>query len=115
MPSLIGLPLLPLIAALMYAFVLFDRLVRAHYENHRDDWEKTGRPAGFFWRAVECHSYRSHLARARLSLVWLLRTPAWIAHSPALAVTLRRLRLAVVTWNVGILTWLAAFVSHSQN
>jgi len=98
-----AVPLVPLIAVLFYAFVLFDRLLRAEYEQHRPAWQKDGRPAGFFWRAQECHFITSNLARARLSFAWLFRTPGWVAGSPALAATLRRQRLAVLVWSIGVL------------
>jgi len=111
MPYLIAIPLVPLIAVLFYAFVLFDRLLRAEYEQHRPAWETDGRPAGFFWRAQECGFITSHLARARLSFAWLFRTPAWIAGSPVLAAMLRRHRFAVLVWNIGLLIWFGIFLS----
>jgi len=111
MPYLIAIPLVPLIAVLLYAFALFDRLVRAEYEQHRPAWETDGRPAGFFWRAQECDFLFSKLAKMRLTLVWLFRTPAWITGSPALAAMLRRHRFAVLVWNIGVLIWFGIFLS----
>jgi hypothetical protein len=112
MPYLIAiflLPLLTLVVVLIYGFVAFDRLLRAEYEQHRPTWETDGRPAGYFWRAQECGFITSHLARIRLSTVWLFCTPAWIASSPALLTKLRRLRFAVLIWNVGVLVWFGIF------
>src|SRR5438270_7914412 len=110
MPYLIAILFVPLTAVLFYAFVLFDRLVRAEYEHHRPAWESDGRPAGFFWRAQECDFFTSKLMRIRLTLGWLFRTPAWIASSPALVTILRRHRVAVLIWNIGVLVLFVLFL-----
>src|SRR5436190_21584352 len=111
MPFLTAIILIPLIALLFYAFVMFDRLLRAEYQQHRPVWETDGRPVGFFWRAQESGLLTGHIARARLTFAWLFRTPAWIAGSPALVTMLRRLRFAVLIWNVGVLVWFAIFLT----
>jgi hypothetical protein len=98
------------IGVLFYAFVLFDRLLRAEYEQHRPAWETDGRPAGFFWRAKECRFITSHLARARLSFAWLFSTPAWVAGTSDLTSMLRHIRYAVFVWNVGILILFGMFL-----
>jgi hypothetical protein len=99
-----------LLIVLFYAFLLFDRLIRAEYEQHRQIWEADGRPAGYFWRPAECTLIASRFAKSRLSLVWLFQTPAWIANSPVLRALLRQHRLAVLIWNVGILVWAVFFL-----
>lgn len=104
--------LLPLVAVLIYAFVMFDRLLRAEYRQHRVAWVNDGRPAGFFWRAEECSFVSSHIARARLAFAWLFSTPTWAAGSAPLLGILRRLRLAVLIWNVGFLAWFAIFAAQ---
>jgi hypothetical protein len=100
------LPVVTLVAVLTYGFVVFDRLVRVEYEEHRVTWENDGRPNGFFWRAKECNLLTSGFARMRLSFFWLFNTPTWVASSPPLVTKFRCYRLAVLAWNVGILTWL---------
>jgi hypothetical protein len=110
MPYLVAIFFLPLFVVLLYAFVLFDRLLRAEYEHHRSAWETDGRPAGFFWRAQECGLVASQLAGARLSFEWLFRTPAWIAGSPVLVTMLRRHRFAVLVWNIGVLVLFVIFL-----
>ena len=64
MPFITAIILIPLIAVLFYAFVMFDRLLRAEYQQHRPVWETDGRPAGFFWRAEECDFFTGHGACA---------------------------------------------------
>jgi hypothetical protein len=90
---------------LICALALFDRLIRAEYEQHRPTWETDGRPAGIFWRARECRFITSDLARTRLSFVWLFRTPTWVAGSPDLAAVMRRHRGVVVIWHIAIVIW----------
>ena len=94
------------VAALLYAFVLFDRLVRAEYSSDRRSWEADGRPHGFLWRAPESTWFRRSLATPRLSLAWVFKTPAWAAASPTHRRLLRRFRICVLAWNailVGLL------------
>src|SRR4051812_39784312 len=110
MPPALFLPLIPLIGVLLYAFILFDRLLRTEYQEFRNAWNADGRPVGFFWRAPECDRFTSNLARVRLSLAWLFRTPSWISASPALSTQLRRHRWAVFIWNVGLLIWFVFFL-----
>ncbi len=113
MPYLLVIFLFPLIAVLFYAFVLFDRLLRAEYKQHRSAWVTDGRPSGFFWRAQECDFLLSKLARLRLTFVWLFRTPPWVASSPSLAAMLWRLRFAVLVWNIGILVLFVVLLAYS--
>jgi hypothetical protein len=80
------------ISALLYAFAIFDRLVRAEYGQHRAAWKADGRPRGFFWHAPECTLFRSAWATNRLSFVWLFKTPAWAASSATYRGWLKHLR-----------------------
>jgi len=100
MPFLIAVGLVLAVALLLYAFAMFDRLVRAEYEGAREAWEADGRPRGFFWKAPECTWYRSAWALNRLSFVWLFATPGWVARSPTSRNSLRRWRVSVLTWNI---------------
>jgi hypothetical protein len=110
MPYLIGFALVPLIAVLLYSFVLFDRLVRVEHEQHRALWEADGRPCGFFWHPKEASRLGSGLACTRLSLIWLFRSPSWISESPNMTATWHRLRFTVLVWNVGVVAWFALFL-----
>ena len=100
MPFVLPIGIVVAIAVLLYAFLLFDRVVRAEYENAREAWEVDGRPRGFFWKAPECTVYRSTWALNHVSFAWLFATPAWASHSPAFRNSLRRWRISVLTWNV---------------
>jgi hypothetical protein len=69
-------------ATILYQMSLFDRLIRWEYEHHRDQWERDGKPDGYFWRAGECKFWSSDMAKKRLTGVWLFKTPGWVATSP---------------------------------
>jgi hypothetical protein len=110
LPFLPIIALLPFIAVLVRAFMLFDELIRAEYEHHRSAWEADRRPSGFFWRAPQRVFLVSQLARQRLAYSLLFRTPPWIAGSPALVALLRRFRIAVLVWNIAALILLVIFL-----
>jgi hypothetical protein len=96
-----------LLPVLLGAFVTFDQLIRREYAAHRADWERDGRPHGFFWRPPVTDR-PDWLARAGWSLAqwrvmgWLFRTPLWAATDSRAVRLLRRLRILVLVWNVGI-------------
>jgi len=110
MPLFFVVPVVLLVPVLFYAFFLFDRLVQAEYQEHREAWEADGRPAGFFWRPPESRFLACGPARTRLALALLFRTPGWIAASPALTTQLRWHRWLVLVWNVGILVAFVFFL-----
>lgn len=66
----------------VYQMWLFDRLIRWEYEYHRDQWERDGKPDGFFWRAQECKVWSGDMAKKRLTTGWIFKTPGWAANSP---------------------------------
>lgn len=138
--------LAPLLALVIYAQVLFHRLLRKEYEQFREVWEMDGKPYfkgcplcaltncprpsmstglfrsllkilgwllawGRFCLATQCAMIRSCWACNRVMLVWLLWTPTWIASSPALVSMLRRCRVAVLVWNIGVLVWFGLLLS----
>ena len=109
-PYLIAVALIPLLAVLLYSFVLFDRLVRFEYEQHRASWDADGRPHGFLWHPRETNRLGSALACMRASIIWLFRSPPWVSESATLTVIWHRFRFAVLVWNVGVVAWFALFL-----
>ena len=71
-----------IIFAIVYHMWLFDYLVRWEYEHHREQWERDGKPSGFFWRPKECVFWSSHSAMHRLAGIVIFRTPDWAAERP---------------------------------
>jgi hypothetical protein len=70
------------ISAVFYQMILFDRLVKWEYEHHREQWERDGRPVGYFWKADECGFWSGDNAKKRVEFLWIFRTPRWISESP---------------------------------
>ena len=116
--SVFTLPCLAVSAAgILRSQLLYDRLVRAEYAEHRAAWELDDRPGGFFWWPRECRLIRSGFARSSLSRSLLTSTPDWVAGSPHLRRCLWQLRLsmlvavasmlvlAVATWGWVIAIW----------
>lgn len=116
-PYILVAPLaLLLLLALLGTFISFDRLVRLQYDEYRSEWEKDGKPSGFFWRPPEWRSQgwlqalHSGLATHRVSFLWLIWTPAWMRETREGMTTARRMRVLALVWNVGIVVVLTLVV-----
>ena len=76
------------ILILIAAFLTFDRLLFVEYSSYRKNWERDGKPHGFFWTPAELKGsgfwgfVRSSVAHKRLRFDWLFVTPPWIRESP---------------------------------
>jgi len=86
------------VAFLLPSFVTFDRLIRLQADAHHESWIADGRPHGMFWRAPG----GSHWAKQRCMMAWPLRTPKWAKSDQEALQLLRRLRVLVLLWNVGV-------------
>jgi hypothetical protein len=100
---------LGLMAVLLMAFANFDRLVKIEYKKYKEKWVKDGKPRGFFWRPSEipwfAFAIASSLAMQSLSIKWLFKTPEWVTNDLEAKECLRKLRLYVLIFNVGIIVW----------
>ncbi|HSB03244.1 MAG TPA: hypothetical protein VLE49_21520 [Anaerolineales bacterium] len=81
-----------LVSVLFGAFFTFDQLVRLEYHSYPSDWEKDGRPRGFFW-------FPSGWRGSNASLIWLFSTPEWVRNDEKAKKLIRRLRILVLIWN----------------
>jgi hypothetical protein len=93
--------------AIIYYMKLFDLLVGWEYQNHRDQWERDGKPDGFFWRGAECIPRSSGLAKKRLDVKWLFKTPDWAVQNTKCRFWLMQRRCIAAAVAVGILSVLA--------
>jgi hypothetical protein len=91
------------VLSVVRAMWLFDSLVRWQYEHLREQWESDGKPHGIFWSAKESDGRRSETAKQRLNVVWLFKTPEWIARFPECRRWLSHYRIAAVISNLSIL------------
>ncbi len=92
----LGLPVLFL------AFRAFNALIALERTRHPAVWERDGRPEPlltWFGRT----SLRSWIATQRCSVVWVFKTPSWAKADPEALLQLRRLRLFVGIWNLGVM------------
>ena len=90
---------------LFFAFVNFYKLVKIEYRKYRAEWIKDGKPRGFFWRPPESTWFASSIAMQGLSWKWLFKTPQWMSGDPEAIYLLKRLRLFVLIFNIGIVVW----------
>jgi len=94
-----------LMVLLFTAFFNFDTIVKIEHEKYNHEWIKDGKPIGFFWRSSQCTWLSSAMALQRLSFRWLFTTPPWIRNDSDALLHLKRLRLFVLFFNVGIIAW----------
>ena len=66
-------------------FIVLDRLIRLEYRNWRKEWQKDGRPHGYFFVPAESKSFGGLLVSLRSSralrtvwIEWLFKTPEWM-------------------------------------
>jgi hypothetical protein len=109
------LGILILIPILFLALVNFDRLVKSEFHKHKPQWIKDGKPGGFFWRPYESTFILSALATKRLSFSWLFKTPQWVDEDPEARESLKKLRLFVLLWNVGVILWFVSILIVAFN
>lgn len=114
---LLSLAAAAIVASALYYMRLFDFLVRWEYRHRREQWERDGKPDGFFWRAEECVPWSSGVAKKRLDVSWLFKTPDWAAENTECRSWLLQRRLLCAVGVLAILALLARllfarFVHH---
>jgi hypothetical protein len=65
-------------------FLIFDQIIRIQYKNYYSEWEKAGKPHGFFFRPKEAFiipnfmpEFGSWRAMQRLCFTFQWKTPEW--------------------------------------
>lgn len=62
----------------------YDSLLKIFYLKHRDEWEKSERPIGMFWKPPDVgfiktlYWNKNTMSRQRLFCTWLSATPEWV-------------------------------------
>ena len=100
---IIELIFLALMVLLFFALFNFDSLVKIEYKQHNEDWIKDDKPKGFFWRAPGGPLFSGSIATQKLSFVWLFRTPHWVNNDTEAKIHLKRLRIFVLIFNIGVI------------
>ena len=100
---------LVLIPVLLATFIVFDKLVLLEYFEYKSNWERDGKPHGFFWVPPECRvaggllvRFGSSAALQRKSFAWLFSTPEWMRRDKRALTLVRWFRVLVFSWNVGL-------------
>lgn len=117
MQTLLLIALFVLMFALLLSgfgsYILFGMIVRIEHDHHHAEWERDGRPFGFFERpdTGECLLNKPRyiskgMQSIGLSFLWMLRTPRWAADDPEAVRLLKWLRVCAI---YGIAGWLVAF------
>jgi hypothetical protein len=86
---------LPLaMTALVGRFVCFDRLIRILFSERHAEWDKLGRPPGFFWFPKGASIWGGAFQRGQLCSDWFAEMPDWISENEDRLRKYRQFRLA---------------------
>ena len=70
----------PFLLVLFFSFRSFDELLRVQVSVARPEWEKMGKPSGYFWKPPESNSITPRL-RGYIWSRWFLHRPHWAESS----------------------------------
>lgn len=104
------------------AFCMFGDLVQFEHDRHREQWERDGRPSGFFHRPDTGQNLLMKNDPLRmfhcgvLWLAWLIRTPDWMTGDSEALRAHWWLRACTLYWNCGLLAGLfgAAWIANNH-
>lgn len=80
MIDLFGIYFAVLILILLIGFIIFDKILRFEYENHREIWEEDKKPIGILWVPDKASVLYGSYARNSLAIKWLFKNPQWAEH-----------------------------------
>jgi hypothetical protein len=86
---------------------VLDFLQKLLYSEVAEEWERDGKPNGFFWQVGERALWSSHIAMKRLDLLWLVETPNWARQNPKCRRWLLQKRILASTTVLAVLALLA--------
>ena len=109
--------LFTLLLACFGVFITFGELVQIEHDQYREEWERDGRPYGFFSRPDTgeqlIFGFRRNPLKSLqafiLALSWFLRTPRWAASDQDAIRILWWLRACWLYWNFGMLLPMISF------
>jgi len=95
-----------LVPILIWAFNIFDNLIKLEFESFHQQWIADGRPSGLYWRPTDYQpSFKSGIATQKSMLVLLFCRLEWVASSDYASRLQRKYRILVLTWNVCLILW----------
>ena len=72
----------------------FDELIKLEHQEFHSNWEKDGKPYGFFWQSRESNFFTSSFARNTLLTYWFFAIPKWMLSSTQAMKLHKRYRIA---------------------
>ncbi|HQU85695.1 MAG TPA: hypothetical protein PKY59_21345 [Pyrinomonadaceae bacterium] len=100
------------ITSLLSGFILFDRIVKFQFENYWDEWEKIGKPSGFFLSIGDSTFLTSSLSRNIRIISWTFASDEWMKKEPSVIKKVWLMRSSIYCfW----LNWIVVFVFNSKS
>lgn len=109
-PIAVFVTFLGLLVILIRVFRHFDRLLQIEFNRYPHQWLEDGASWGFFWKPPDASGSGSVMARHRLSLTWIFKTPAWMENDSEAQANLKQFRFYCLAWNLGIIAWFLLFL-----
>lgn len=107
---IICVPWLLMPAIYLFAFYNFSQILKKLHNETPDLWQKEGRPIGMlFWKPPNHKASWSDMTTGVLVFKWLFVTPLWANDNQEFLSLFRKMRLAVLFWNLGILVNVLVF------
>lgn len=83
-------------AILLRSFFIFDDILRKEYLEHPSEWEKDGKPIGFFWVPKGGTVILGSYARSSLATKWAFSVPTWAKSRPDLVPLFAKLKRSMI-------------------
>jgi hypothetical protein len=93
-----------LFLALVLSFVMFDRILRFQYHNHRELWDTQGRTPGMFWSPTESSFFAGSLQRSIRVLAWTFGSEEWMRKEQYVWRSLWIMRICIYLSWAGMIT-----------
>jgi hypothetical protein len=95
----------------IYAFRTFDQIVKKEYSECHAEWEKDGKPIGFFWVPRDGSVWSGSMARSGLALAWIFSSPDWASGSEFERLFWKLRVSVVVFWSLCAAMWFCVVYS----
>jgi hypothetical protein len=95
----------------LYSFLIFDRILKIEHSEFPSDWERDGRPTGFFWKPPDGRFLEGSAARSSLAFEWVFSPPPWSKRDSRTEKLFKKLRTSVFTfWALCVGIFVAMFL-----
>ncbi len=84
-------------------FYYFDKILKAEYSRHYDQWLKDGSPIGFFWVPKGAKLLAGGFSRDISSFKWIFSSPDWAYNDKEV---MKYLKIMRISGAIGVIAWL---------